>query len=154
MPSWSTSEVVEKFRGRLLLEKYAALAEVAEITGEDLAELVTDKESLGELFNIKGAFSQKKVASAIQQLLKDQLSGSDTQLRTEKPLDFEKASNRREPPNASTKQSVDLPLAKNWAAFLSHKKVTSQSSFLRNTKVFATNLINSFCYIDAYQVCR
>ena len=65
--SWTTAQLVEKFAGHGLLERYTKAVRDGEINGSDLSEM--DEEAVAEMFNISSKVVVKKVTAAIHTLI-------------------------------------------------------------------------------------
>jgi hypothetical protein len=89
--------------------------DVAQISGEDLVEL--DEQTIEQVFGITSQFARRKVAKAIQDLV----GGSK---QREESAAISKAKYGGELKKVSL--NTDLPLNKDYAAFISHKKQHSK----------------------------
>ena len=65
--SWTTAQLVEKFTGHGLLQKYTKAVKDGEINGSDLSEM--DEETVAEMFDISSSLVVKKVTAAIHTLI-------------------------------------------------------------------------------------
>ena len=117
---WSTDDVAAHFLSKPFLKKYAAIIQDSGITGVDLQGLVQPEE-VAEFFDIQGKIAANRVAQSIGELVNNSSSSS----RSQPKLQDQQVQQRKVPgPAKGASTGADLPVGKEYAAFISHKKVS------------------------------